>query len=94
MKLPIDVVPGTDPPVFRWSYMGQDHEGQAPPAMERAVERVVTIAKQLLADNAALRGQVDGMTERLASQTEQLSRRAEAAPEVVSSKGATERRKR
>jgi hypothetical protein len=44
------------------------------------VERTISIAKQLLKDNAVLRGQVQGMSDRIAAQAEQLEKRAERFP--------------
>lgn len=71
-NLPIDVVAGTSPPVFRWRQAvhtmngtaHQECEGMLPASCERAVETLVGIAKQALMDNAMLRGQVDAMNKR------------------------------
>lgn len=64
--LPIDVVPGTNPPIFRWNQLIDrqiiHHEGALPASVEVAVSRLISIAKQLLMDNAALHGQVDGLS--------------------------------
>ena len=86
IRLPIDVVPGTQPPRFRWKQVvdtpagrvAQEQEGLLPPSIERAVERLVTVAKQLWVDNVQLRGHVEGMSERIAAQAELLGRKAEA----------------
>ena len=94
MHLPIDYVPNTDPPRFRWrttvdtpgGRVVQEQEGTLPPSIERAVERLVTIARQLLQDNAQLRGQVEGMSHRIADQSELLAKKAEVAP-VTTRKG-------
>jgi hypothetical protein len=89
MQLPIDVVPNTHPPIFRWKQTVDaidgrrvvvQHEGALPPNVEIAVERTIGIAKQLLKDNAVLRGQVQGMSDRIAAQAEQLEKRAERFP--------------
>ncbi len=85
--LPIDVVPGTNPPRFRWrttvstmdsaGHRVQDCEGALPSSVEVAVAKLVEVAKEALKDNAMLRGQVTVMTERIAAQSDILSRRAE-----------------
>lgn len=74
MKLPIDVVPNSSPLIFKWTQVVgtltggravQDCEGQLPPSCERAVEKLVAVAKGALLDNAALRGQLDSLRKRL-----------------------------
>jgi hypothetical protein len=73
VRLPIDVVAGTDPPIFRWRQTVDtpsgrqvvDHEGSLGVVVEVAVVRIISIAKQLLHDNAVLRGEVDGLCKRL-----------------------------
>lgn len=67
--LPIDVVPNTDPPIFRWRQLvsnwgdGQsewvEHEGTLPPTCERAVVDLIVIAKRLQEENIRLRGLVE-----------------------------------
>lgn len=67
MDLPIDVVPGTSPPRFRWTYVidtpvgkrCSTEEGNLPPSMEKAVEALVMLAKRLLKDNADLREKIE-----------------------------------
>lgn len=81
MKLPIDLVPGTNPPVFKWvqtvetigATAVQECEGMLPPSCERAVEALVTTAKELLKDNAMLMGQLEAARRR----TDQLDREAQ-----------------
>ena len=71
--LPIDVVPGTDPPVFKWTQLVDSMSGKQvveyvqtlPSNVEVAVQRMVTIVKQLLMENAGLRGQVDALNDRI-----------------------------
>lgn len=85
MKLPIDVDHNTDPPVFRWSQVVDSpngkhviqHEGTLPITLERAVERLITIVKQVLADNASLQGIVQSLSDRVANQSALLSKAAE-----------------
>ena len=91
MNLPIDVVPGTSPPRFRWRQEDStpvgdkvvEHEGSLPPAIEAAVARLVEVARQLLADKAGLQKTVNELADRVAAQSDILTRRAElptAAP--------------
>lgn len=71
MNLPIDLIPNTSPPRFRWRQVintpvGKktvEHEGLLLPSVEGAVEALVMIAKQLekevfalTADNVLLKG--------------------------------------
>ena len=71
--LPIEVIPGTDPPIFRWRQListpvGKqvvEHIESLPATVEVAVQRLVAVAKQLMMENTALRKQVDGMSKRL-----------------------------
>ena len=63
MNLPIDVVPRTDPPIFRWRHtVGatvQECEGLLPAGVEQAVVDLVQVAKRAMMDNAMLTGRVD-----------------------------------
>lgn len=76
MVLPIDLVPGTNPPQFRWRQVVDtiagkrvvNHEGVLPPSVERAVETLVGVTKQLLMENAGLQGQVKLLEDRCANQ--------------------------
>lgn len=87
LKLPIDVVPGSAPPKFRWrqtvdTLAGRqviDHEATLPPTVEVAVVRLIGIAKQLMMENAALQGQVQGHCDRIAAQSEVIVKQAEKA---------------
>lgn len=86
IKLPIDVVAGTDPPIFKWQQVVDtltgrqvvDHEEALPATVEVAVARLISITKQVLMDNAGLQGQVKGHCDRIAAQSDLLSKRAEA----------------
>lgn len=63
MELPIDLVPGVSPPVFVWRQVvsspnGQrliEHRGSLPPTVEEAVKLLIGVARQLAAENAALK---------------------------------------
>lgn len=46
MSLPIDVVPNTYPPRFRWTYQGQRMESNLMPSIERAVADLIGVAKR------------------------------------------------
>ena len=73
-NLPIDVVPNTTPPKFRWrqvvdTIVGKktvDHEGVLPPSVERVVFELVGIARQLVTENDLLKKKVDDLTAELA----------------------------
>lgn len=83
VRLPIDIVPGTNPPMFRWKQAVStpngtsvvDHEAQLPVTVEVSVQRLIRVTKQLLLENAALRGKCEGMAQRIAL--------FEAEPELV-----------
>mgnify|MGYP001606994709 FL=1 len=91
IRLPIDVVPNTDPPIFKWRQLVDtpsgkqvvEHQQAIPATIEVAVSRMVAIVKQLLHDNAVLRGTVEGMAERIAAQSEFLGKKAEAPVSVT-----------
>jgi hypothetical protein len=79
-QLPIEQVPHSNPPRFRWKYVADtpngkmvvDQEGALPPSMEVAMQRMISITKQLLLENAALHGKIKAMeaqTELLESET-------------------------
>ena len=77
VRLPIDVVVGPNrTPHFKWTQAVDtpagkrvvEHEGPLPPTVEVAVARLIAVAKQLLMDNAALKGTIMGLNERLAAQ--------------------------
>ena len=76
VRLPIDVVPGTDPPIFKWwqvvdTVVGRDvikHESMLPPTVEVAVERIISVAKQSLMENVFLKGQVAALQKRIEEQ--------------------------
>ncbi len=70
MQLPIDIVPNTSPPIFRWGQVvdtigGKQvvyHQEALSPTVEVALTRLITVAKQLAMDNATLQGQVAALT--------------------------------
>jgi hypothetical protein len=62
VKLPIDVIPDTDPPRFRWTQrvdtlngpVDQECEGQLPVTVERAVADLIALVKKLEHDKSLL----------------------------------------
>ena len=69
IKLPIDCAMTRNGLEFTWQQVVDtpvgkhvvDHKAALPATVERAVERLITVVKQLLCDNAALQGQVEAM---------------------------------
>lgn len=67
MQLPIEVIPGSRPPRFRWRYLADtpngrqavEQEGSLPPSMEGAMQRLISLVKQLQTENAGLQEQVN-----------------------------------
>ncbi len=86
-RLPIDVVPGSRPLRFKWrsivdtpnGRIAQECEGPLPPSVEQSVELLIGVARQLLLDNALLRGQVDGHQRRAEQQIQESQQRVAAA---------------
>jgi hypothetical protein len=66
MDLPIDVVPGTTPPRFRWHFVVDtpvgkrctQQEGSLPPVVEKAVADLIKLAKKLATECEALKKDV------------------------------------
>ena len=66
-NLPIDVVPGTNPPIFKWRLtidtvagpVTSDQEGPLPASVEKSVVLLIQIAKQLIAENEELRNRLE-----------------------------------
>ncbi len=64
--LPIDIVPQTNPPVFRWRQVvdtfsgchAVEHMETLPPTIETALTALIVLTKQLLRDNASLRDHI------------------------------------
>lgn len=95
MNLPIDIIPGTNPPKFRWRQTVStpnglrvvDHTGNLPPTVEGAVLLLITLARQWSFELADQKKETEGLhaqllaaTDRIAKQSELLSQRAEAQP--------------
>lgn len=84
-SLPINTVPNTRPPRFKWRQMlttpdgprAVEGEGTLPPSIEGAVKELISMAKQLIAENADLRVVVESLAARVSAQSELLSKRAE-----------------
>lgn len=75
MNLPIDVVPNTNPPLFKWTQVVggvvQQCEGMLPPSCESAVAALVKVAKDALSRNLELRVKLDAALSRLADSQKQ-----------------------
>jgi hypothetical protein len=90
-RIPIDCIPDTVPPRFRWNQMvstpgGQqvvEQEGTLPPSVEVAVAELVSFAKRLMRENAGLQGQVQGLADRVAAQSELLGKKAEKSGPIT-----------
>lgn len=73
MKLPIDIVPGTNPPQFKWSMIVDMPGGPKtiefqeciPSYLEKAVETLIDITKQQQLELVSLREQVQSLEESL-----------------------------
>ena len=82
--LPIDVVPNTDPVVFRWKRMvdslaGEQMvtmEGALPSMVEGAVVDLIALAKRQEQELVGLRKQIEGHADRIAAQSELLTKKA------------------
>jgi len=63
MKLPIELIPGTNPPRFRWQQLVDtpvgrklvESEGVLPPSIEDAVVALVKMVEHLAAENTKLK---------------------------------------
>lgn len=88
MKLPIEYIPGTDPPRFRWkqritSPVGTqviDYEGLLVPSAEQALKHLCVLADWQAREINKLKKQLDEAYERVATQSEILSKKAETPP--------------
>lgn len=94
MKLPIDVV-GNRPLKFKWKHtvstlngtVTQECEGSLPLTIDIAVAEVIALAKQQQQEIIGLRKQIEGYAERIAAQSELLSKKAEPIPQEQRRKG-------
>lgn len=84
--LPVDVIPLTRPVKFRWrqTVSGMDgiartieHEGSVLLTIEEPLVELINLVKQQQQEILGLRKQVEGMADRIAQQSELLSRAAE-----------------
>lgn len=94
MNLPIDTVPNTNPPQFRWRQVVNtpigdktvDHVGSLPPQCEVAVGSLIGIAKQAIHTGELLRKERDGMREEVVALKAIIARQLdelEAVPKVA-----------
>lgn len=85
MKLPIEVA-SINPTRFRWRQLVEsvngprvvNYKGSVQASMEQALLDLVSICKQQQKEIKALRKQVKGHCDRIAAQSELLSKKAEA----------------
>lgn len=98
--LPIDIVPNTHPPKFRWKQAAStplgprivDCEGELPASVESAVAELITLAKSQAQEIVGLRRTVENITAQLDAQTE-LLKAAEVQPTALPMHQSTGRRK-
>lgn len=94
VRLPIELIPNTIPQSFLWrntvntpaGLVTQECRGGVPPTIEKALIDLIGIAKQTMMENASLRGQIQGMADRIAGQSEILSANAERVAEQPTKK--------
>lgn len=88
IRLPIEVVKYTRPPLFRWLHTvdtpaglrSTPCEGNMAASIEGSLVELIEYAHKLLRENVGLRNQIKGMADRIAAQSEILGKRAEALP--------------
>lgn len=88
-QLPIDVIPGTNPPRFRWRLKVDtiagpkvvESEGLVLPSIESALVELISMVKKLQLENAVLR------------QAEKQQRESVSAPVAPANRGQTNRRR-
>lgn len=95
VKLPIELIPNSRPPRFRWTQLVGTpvgpklvhHEGSVPPELEIALVALYQRAIDQDQEIVGLRHKVQGMTEQLATQTKTTADGAtQSPPQVVSTK--------
>lgn len=82
MKLPINMVPGSNPPLFRWRQVVDtpvgkrwiENEGMLPPSVEVAVASLIGIANRLALDNEKLRHINEELAEQVGARSEMSSK--------------------
>lgn len=85
MKLPIELVKGSNPPRFVWRQevstpVGHSvviHSETVQPILEGALVELVNIAKEQEKEIVKLRNQIKGHVDRIAAQSDLLTRKAE-----------------
>ena len=90
MNLPIDIIQ-EKPRRFRWkqttdAYGGKrvvDYEGTLPPSVDEKVAELIALAKQQAADIETLKRINQEFADRIAAQSELLTKHAEATPQPM-----------
>lgn len=81
--IPIEVVPNTNPPRFRWrqtlstpnGIMTLDHEGSLPPTVENVVVELISLARQQAQEIVGLRRNLEEVAGRTAQSAGPVQRR-------------------
>ena len=87
-SLSIDIVPNTNPPRFLWQQKVSTpigdcvvkHEGMLLPTIEGAIAELIAIVKRQAREIKELKRINEGLTDRVAAQSELLTKRAETLP--------------
>ena len=77
ITLPIDIVPGYNPPVFKLKQVVdtlngkqvREHQDAMPVTIEVAMTRLISVTKQLLMENASLHGEIKSLKDKLERKT-------------------------
>lgn len=94
MKLPIELIPNTSPPRFKWKQLLSDgrmviHEGSLPPNLEGAISRLIGMMEDRIEDVIRLRKQIEGLCDRVVAQSEVIAKHAEKSPQQPTSQSPT-----
>ncbi len=88
MNLPIDHIPGTNPPKFKWKQTvvtltgshTSECEGMVQITIEKALLELIGLAKQQEKEIIGLQKQIEGHVTRIVNQSELLTRKSEVQP--------------
>ena len=102
MTLPIELIPNTRPPQFKWrqtistpigSDRTVDHEGALPPSVEGVVAALISLAKHQAQEIVGLQRTIKNMAIQLDTQTESLKKAEVQSPAALPMNQSTGRRK-